>query len=179
MLYSTQPDDLFPRQEETVALPPFVHRYHLIALEGTPAVLECLTGGLAADSPVWDARPDPERFTLRETLAHLADWEEVFFSRIVRTRDEEMPELPHISADDLAADYALRDPTASLIRFRAGRTKTLAAVRALTPEQWLRAGRFRPGHPTVNEPITIEAWVAQTLAHDGYHLRQIAESLSR
>jgi uncharacterized damage-inducible protein DinB len=162
-----------------MTLPPFVHRYHLIALEGTPAVLECLTNGLPADSPVWDARPDPERFSLRETLAHLADWEEVFFSRIIRTRDEEMPDLPHREPDELAIDYASRDPNASVAQFRERRAATVAAVRALAPEQWQRAGRFLPGHPAVGGPVTIEAWVAQTLAHDGYHLRQIAEHLSR
>ena len=161
-------------------LPSFGITYLLTALGGTPDVLDALLAKRPADDSVWDARPDPERFTLREIVAHLADWEDVFLDRLVRTRDEEAPTLPVVDPERLARerDYAHHDSHGDLARFRAGRERLVGFLSALEPAQWERAGQIVRGDPPVSHNVTLEAWAVQVLAHDGYHTRQAAQWLN-
>ncbi|HZO91480.1 MAG TPA: DinB family protein [Chthonomonadaceae bacterium] len=161
-------------------LPPFVRKYLLTALEGTPDVLDGFLKTLPADDPVWDFRPAPARFTLREVVAHLADWEPIFLERMTRIRDESEPSLPDIDEGQLAIDrdYAHSDPQANLARFRQGRVTMLAFLRSLKEGNWERAGNYKREHPMVGGPVTLEAWVAQVVGHDGYHTQQVAQWLA-
>ena len=161
-------------------LPPFVREYALTALAGAPDVLERLLAGVAPADPVWDRRPDPARFTLREVVGHLADWNGVFLDRITRTRDEEGPQVPARSPEDVARESGSfrAAPAVSLARFRAGRAEMAPILRALESAQWERVG-FLVGHPQVSGPVSIEAWIVQIVGHDGYHLRQVAEWLKQ
>ena len=159
-------------------LPPFVREYTLNAVAGAPDVLERLLAGVAPDDPIWDNRPDPARFTLREVVGHLADWNDVFLGRIERTRDEESPGLTYQTPEEVArasGSFAAA-PDVSLARFRAGRAQMTPILRALGPEQWERVG-FLPGHPLVTGPVSIEAWIVQIVGHDAYHMRQAVEWL--
>ena len=155
-------------------LPPFAMRYVLLGLEGTPQVVETLLHALPADDPRWNARPDPERFTLREIVAHLADWEPIFLGRIERIRDEDMPFLPDVDEGKIAIenDYAHSDPHASFARFRRGRAAMLTALSALPPTAWEREGNRDP-----IGILTLENLAVLILGHDTYHTRQIAEWL--
>lgn len=156
-------------------LPAAAMRYVLLAMEGTPAVLDSLLREVAHNDPLWDFRPDPERFTLREAAAHLADWEPIFLERVLRIRDEEKPFLPDIDEGQLAItnDYAHSDAHASLRRFREGRAKLSAALRALPAEAWTRMG-----HRDKIGDLTLEDMAVFVVAHDGYHTRQVAEWLA-
>src|SRR3712207_1628089 len=84
-------------------LPANVHGYLLGALEGAPDLFDHLLRGLTDEEA--DRRPDPERFTLREMMAHLADWEEVFARRMALTRDEEYPILQGYDEGQWAIDH--------------------------------------------------------------------------
>jgi len=75
-------------------LPSRIRSYLLSDLECAPDVLSRLLSGIT-DPALYDHRPDPSRFTLREMVAHLADWEVVFFTRLAQTRDESDPILPN------------------------------------------------------------------------------------
>ena len=153
-------------------LPDYAKRYLITALEGTPAVLSALTGGIAADSAVWDARPDADRFTLREMIAHLADWETVCRARIARTATEETPFLPNWDEEQAAVigDYAHTSSHESLLWFAERRAVTVAQIASLTDNDWARsAERENVG------TLSVEAQVCLILAHDGYHLRQAVE----
>lgn len=57
---------------------PFTRKYLVGALDGAPDVFESLLAGLT-DAEI-DRRPDPDRFTLREMMAHLADWSRSIWS---------------------------------------------------------------------------------------------------
>ena len=159
-------------------LPPFVREYTLTALAGAPDVLERLLSDVAPDDLVWDRRPDPARFTLREVVGHLADWNGVFLDRISRTRDEDRPGLTFRTPEDVAQTSGSFQaaPDVSLARFRADRAEMTPVLRALTPEQWERVG-FLPGHPQVTGDVSIEAWIVAIVGHDGYHMRQVVEWL--
>jgi len=153
-------------------LPDKVQEYLLHDLEATPDVFDALLESVPA--MVYDRRPDPERFTLREVLAHLADWEDVFRGRLIQTRDQENATLIGLDEGQIALDhdYAHADPAESLARFRQGRGKSLALLHSLTPAQWDRTGQN-----TEIGPITLAEQVVLIAGHDGYHLQQVAQWL--
>jgi len=149
-------------------LPDRVHLYLLLDLESAPEALARLLAGVS-DPAAWDRRPDPDRFTLREMAAHLADWEGVFLGRLTQTRDEENAILHGLDEGQVAIDrdYAHADPQECLTRYGAGRKEIVAFLRGLSPEQWGRVGT----HTEIG-PISLEAQVVLIAAHDGYHRQQ-------
>jgi hypothetical protein len=156
-------------------LPPAARAYVINGLEGTPAVLEGLLKGVSADDPVWDRRVSPERFSLREVLAHLADWEPIWIERIRRMKVEDGPLLPNVDEGQLAIDrnYAASDPFASMARFREHRVLVFKRLSELSELDWSRTGeREFVGH------VTLENLATMMLGHDAYHLKQIAETIS-
>ena len=148
-------------------LPDHVRYYLLAGLEATPELLEAALDGLS-DEEV-DRRPDPQRFTLREMIAHLADFEAIFAERMRRTRDEDQPTLPGYDEGQLVIehDYAHADWRAKLAEFGQGRARTLALLRGLPPDAWDRVA-----HRTEIGPLTLEGQAILVAAHDMYHLRQ-------
>jgi uncharacterized damage-inducible protein DinB len=121
---------------------------------------------------IWDRRVDPERFTLREILAHLADWESVWMERLERMHAEQEPILPDIDEGKLTKqnDYPNADVSNSLQRFRQGRTNLLQALERLEPSEWSRTAY----HETRGS-LNVQDLAMIILGHDGYHLRQVAE----
>ncbi len=156
-------------------IPEPIKKYGLAALEGTPVVMLSILGKYPTNDPIWDRRPDPARFTLREAIAHVADWDEIFLARIKRTVSEDEPILPGIDESQIAIEnnYASQDPVANLARFGANRKALVGYLNSLTPEQFERVG-IRPEVGT----IPIDLHVLYILAHDGYHTRQAAEFTS-
>lgn len=149
---------------------PHVRRYVLNGLEAAPLLLETLAAGLTDDEA--DRRPDPERFTLREVLSHLADWEAIWRERITRIVQEDNPHLPDYDEGKFAVegDYAHRDVAEQLATFRAGREALVAFLRGLEPADW-----ERPGLREVVGPVTIDDLATMMVGHDGYHYRQLIE----
>lgn len=82
--------------------------YVLNGLEAAPLV----QARLLKDCTEWDARPELDRFTLREMIAHLADWEVIWMDRVVRFTTEVHPYLESIDEGQIAIDndYANLDP---------------------------------------------------------------------
>ena len=159
-------------------LSPFVHNFVLITLEGNSDVLERLLEGVADADPIWDLRPDPARFTLREIVGHLADWNGVFMQRITQIRDEDSPDSVARKVEDIARESGsfVAAPADSLARFRTTRLAMIPTLRALEPNQWERTGNI-VGHPIASGAVSIESWFVQIAGHDGYHLQQIAQWL--
>ena len=155
-------------------LPERARHYLFTDLESAPDVLARLLRD-AAGPAVYDRRPDPDRFTLREMLAHLADWEAVFLRRLTDTRDREGAVLQGLDEGRVALDhdYAHADPAECLARYRAGRREIVALLRALPPASWARIG-----HHTEIGPVSVEAQAVLIAAHDGYHRRQTLDWLA-
>ena len=150
-------------------LPEKLYRYLLIDLDSAPDVLAKLLAGVS-DPAVWDRRPDPERFTLREVAAHLADWDKVFLGRMIQTRDAAQPILQGIDEGQVALDqdYAHTDPLASLRRHRVNRTEMVSFLQSLSADQWDRVDSH-----TELGPISLAAQAVLVAVHDGYHRRQV------
>lgn len=142
-------------------------------LTATPDVLERLLKSVEDGSPVWDFTPDQSRFTLREIVAHLADWEGVLSERIRLIRDEHEPDFPSVNENQMAIDndYAHADPRECLAQFRARRIRLMQMLENLPPEGWTRIAKRHFG------PITLANQAILILGHDGYHLQQVAQWL--
>ena len=156
-------------------LPEKVYRYLLIDLASAPDVLGKMLE-TATDPSVYDKRPDPERFTLREVLAHLADWDVVFLGRLKQTRDDENPTLVGIDEGQVARDndYAHAEPATSLARYKANRAELVTFLQALSPAQWERVGNH-----TELGPIALSDHAVLIAVHDGYHREQAVSWLSK
>jgi len=153
--------------------PDYAKRYMLIGLTATPDVLEALVERIPANDPVWSYTPDPERFTLRAIIAHLADWDGIFLERIIKTRDENEPHIEDLDEGQVAIDndYANSDPFESLRRFRATREILVQTLRDMDPAHWNKVAHRHFG------PITALHQAVLVLGHDGYHTQQVTQWL--
>ena len=152
-------------------LPTVARTYLLTALGGTPVVLTGLLGSLAADDPRWDSRPDPARFSLREIIAHLALVEPGWLARTQRIRDEDRPFFARASIQN--ADSESRLPLENLRAFSGARREWAALLASLTEADWARMADTE-----FMGPVSQEQQAVFVLAHDGYHVRQVAEWLA-
>ncbi|MBC8102464.1 MAG: DinB family protein [Cytophagales bacterium] len=149
--------------------------YLVNSLDNTPAALTALLSPLPTNDPIWDTSPDPDRFPLREIVAHLADWEDVWRERLERTLIEDNPLIPRPDINQRAEKqgYADADPQESLAHFQERRVRLTTWLRSLPTDAWSRPARFdRMGD------LTMDGLVALALAHDSYHVRQISEWLA-
>jgi len=142
------------------------------ALSGTPSVIAGLTRNLAPDDSAWDRRPYPDRFTLREIAAHLADWDRIYLERLASMRDNPGATLEAYDESRLALihDYAHAAPRQSLRRFAESRQKIVALLKKLPEDQWRHDG-LHADHGV----ISIDLHASYVLMHDGYHTQQVAE----
>ena len=149
---------------------PYAQRYLITALSEAPDLFDHLLEGLTLEEA--DFRPDPKRFTIREIMAHLAEWEPIFLERMQRTCAEDQPILPNLDEGELAAqhNYAASDVNEQCRLFRERRARLVDFLRARTVEDWER---------TANRPeigiVTLEALALLIPLHDTYHLAQITK----
>lgn len=147
-------------------------RYIVGAIESNALVFSYLLRDVAEDSPRWDARPDAERFSLREMVAHLLDYDTICRERFERMIREDEPELPNWDEDEAAAHYSGRNPLHDLEHLQESRRMLAAWIEGLSEDEWQRTGS-RPG---VGK-FSVEQGVSLMLGHDSYHLRQAVEWL--
>jgi len=144
------------------------------AVAGTPDTLEALLAGIESTDPIWDKRPDPERFTLREILAHLADYDLMWPARLSRTLAEDNPTHVPANPGQMAIDnnYAAIDPRVSLATIRDRRAGLVALLHDTNEDLWQRTARWGE-----MGTVTFEEQAAVVVIHDSYHTSQIAQWL--
>jgi uncharacterized damage-inducible protein DinB len=146
--------------------------YLLKALAAQPTVLRALLANPTASA--WDNRPDPERFSIREALAHLADWEPIWLERVQRIAEGNHPFLPSIDEEQLAIenDYSSAEPRESISRYTSGRAELVNYLEGLPVNAWdMEGDREFVG------TLTLQQLATMALSHDGYHMRQVVEWL--
>lgn len=148
-------------------------KYILSGLEATPTVLQLLL--LHQPEIAFDKRPDPERFSLREVVCHLADWEGVWLGRMQKMASEDDPELPGYDEGQWAIDhqYSVANAQEQIRKFVEGRKALVAFLKSLSPEQWERTGLHSQWGS-----VSIVSLATIVLGHDGYHTKQIVEWLN-
>jgi hypothetical protein len=140
----------------------------------TPAKLDRLIRGVSTAR--LRKRPAPEKWSVSEILAHLADGEIVgaFRMRLILGS----PGTPIVAFDQdkwvTSGHYDKRDPRKSLEQFRVVREANLALLASLTPDQWKHYGIH-----SERGQESIEHIVRMFAGHDINHLRQIEGILAR
>jgi hypothetical protein len=120
-------------------------------------------------------RPAPDKWSVSEILAHLADAEIVggFRMRLILGA----PGTPVAAFDQdswvTSGHYEKRDPRKSVDQFRVLREANLALLKSLTPEQWKHYGMH-----SERGQETIEHIVRMFAGHDINHMQQIERILS-
>jgi len=121
-------------------------------------------------------RPAPEKWSIAEIVAHLADTELVGGYRIRAILGAPGSQIVGFDQDVwvTALHYDKRNLRASFAQYRALREANLALVKSLTPEQWKQ-------HGVHNERgvETIETIVRMFAGHDLNHFQQIEHILGK
>src|SRR5580658_8889203 len=119
-------------------------------------------------------RPAPDKWSVGEILAHLAETEIVGGFRMRLILGAPGTPVPAFDQDAwvISGHYAKRDPRKSLEQFRAMRETNLALLKSLTPEQWKHHGV----HAERGEE-SIELIVRMMAGHDLNHIQQIERIL--
>ncbi len=135
----------------------------------TPRLIEREINRLGAEH--YDLKTDPNRFSAREGVCHLADWEPIMLARIkvgvetpggrIEAYDEGQMALDH--------DYQSKDPKAELARFKADRQKTIQYLSSLSKEDFSKTVM----HPERGE-MTVNDLAHMLVSHDVYHLEHLA-----
>jgi uncharacterized damage-inducible protein DinB len=152
-------------------MPPYVRKYLIDhALNASPGII----ARFCANVPdvIADQDQGHDRFTLREVLAHLADWEPIWLERIQRIVQEDMPVLPNIDEGEMAElnGYATTPVEVSLEKFATGRAALVEYLQTLPDGAFERSG-IRPEVGT----ITVKDIATLVLAHDTHHIAQLAQ----
>jgi hypothetical protein len=146
--------------------------YLLSALEAAPMIFERLLTHIPGTRI--DEKLDPERFSPREVMAHLADWEPIFRERM-RTAVE-APGSPIEAFDEgqraIEGRYAESDPRERLLEFGHARRRTLELLRRLSREEMART----MVHPERGE-LSVYDYANMMIGHDTYHVEQLTRYL--
>jgi uncharacterized damage-inducible protein DinB len=138
----------------------------LSVLTTTVAHIRSLTAPLSAEEI--DRRPAPDKWSIREIVAHLADCETVFSFRLRQTLAEDHPIIQPFDQGRWAERYKAYSFEDALRSFEAARKWNLDLLSGVT-----EGDRHRPvTHP---ERGTMTFWtIVETMGgHDNNHLLQI------
>jgi DinB family protein len=120
-------------------------------------------------------RPAPDKWSVAEILAHLADTEIAVGWRIRSILGAPGTPIQAFDQDAWAAagNYAMRDPRKSIEQFRAVRDANLALYKSLSPEQWKHFGM----HAERGEE-SLQRILHMMAGHDLNHISQIEKILA-
>ncbi len=119
-------------------------------------------------------RPAPDKWSVNEVLAHLADSEIIIGFRLRLILGAPGSPITAVDQDSAVTNghYELRDPHKSVEQFRVVREANLALLKSLTPEQWKHYGiHSERGQETIEHIVRLYA------GHDINHLQQIERIL--
>ena len=158
----------------------YLARIRSYAESNDPLDLQRQTPGVLADLLAHAShgqltqRPGPDKWSIGEILAHLAEDEIATAWRYRQMVEHNGIELPGFDQDLWArlGEYASRVPEESLALFRLLRTANLQFLRQLTAEQWechgIHAERGR---------ISVRDLAIHMAGHDANHVEQIRKIL--
>ena len=135
-----------------------------------PQMLRAAVAGMTAEQ--LDARPIPGKWSTKQVICHIADFEPVYVDRMKRVIAENEPTLlsgdPDLFAARLAYDQ--RDVAVELDFIEAARKHMEPILRSLRPEDFLRKGNHSEAGP-----ITLEKLLTNITNHIPHHVKFIDE----
>lgn len=150
-----------------------MNAYVLSSLQKAPVVAERILKRIEPSR--FDERSDPDRFTIREAISHLADWEPIWLERFEIGMKTPGATIQAYDEGQLAIDrkYAERDVFSEATRYIEGRKVLLDTFAAFTPEDWEK---------TIHHPergvLTLGNFGCMILGHDVYHLEHFTQFLA-
>ncbi len=138
----------------------------------TPTILRRLIERI--DPGRYDESLAPDRFTLREVVAHMADFEPVIRGRMELALSHPGSEVQNWDqdAEALARNYRSWDVEQTLGTLANERLRTLELFGSLSQNQL----QLTVKHPILGE-MSIFGLAAFCLGHDTYHLEQVSQYL--
>ncbi|MCA9060067.1 MAG: DinB family protein [Planctomycetaceae bacterium] len=128
--------------------------------------------GLSAEQ--LDATPVPGKWTIRQVVCHIADFETVYSDRMKRVIAEENPGLQAGDPDlfQRALRYDLRHVEEELSLIDIVRRQLLRILRDLDIEDFQRTGVH-----SVDGPLTLETLLERITSHIPHHLTFVEEKV--
>lgn len=147
------------------------HTEIIANLSRNKAIFEAHFRGISSIQYLW--KPSPEKWCLLEILCHLVDEEiEDFRARVGYVLEQ--PETPMPSIDPVgwvtSRKYMEANYEERLSTFLEERQKSIDWLNSLNSPKW----ENKYHHPTLGE-MTAQKFLANWLAHDYLHLRQIGK----
>jgi hypothetical protein len=138
-------------------------------LAGPAALRQAIAGMTPAQL---NAAPIPGKWSTRQVICHIADFEPVYLDRIKRVIAEEEPLLLSGDPDRFAAAlaYEHRDLETELQLIEISRRHLAGLLRTLPPATFQRKGRH--SHDGL---LTLEALLIRITGHIPHHIQKIAE----
>ncbi len=150
-----------------------MNAYLYPALEASPDVLANLIKKIPVEK--LDTPTHEGRFSPREVIAHLADWEVILREERIRVpAGQDGAPVRAYDEGEMAEQnqYRLSDVSVQLATFRSEREKTIALLQSLSKEQLANT----MVHPERGVSTVMD--LANTLiGHDMYHVKQLSEVL--
>ncbi|HET9839900.1 MAG TPA: DinB family protein [Candidatus Angelobacter sp.] len=117
-------------------------------------------------------RVNPDKWSARENLAHLARYHQVFLERIDRILAEPKPVFGRYRAEDDPEWQKWQEMPAPqvLANLSSLRTRLVTRLRSLSEEEFARAGT----HPKFGE-MSLALWLEFFLVHEGHHLLTVLQ----
>jgi hypothetical protein len=142
---------------------------HLEAAEKSPKQIAAAVSGLP--EKMLRYKPAPNKWSILEILAHLADMEILYAYRIRQMLADKKPVIAPIDQDDWARNLGYMDtPPAELVAlYGLNRHHNLRLLRRLKPGD-LAKGAF---HPEYKKEVTVAEMVERMGGHGANHLEQI------
>ncbi len=138
-------------------------------LAGPDLLREAISGMGAAEL---DAAPVPGKWSTRQVVCHIADFEPVYADRMKRVIAEDQPPLrggdPDVFAEKLA--YDKRNIEDELRLIEAVRRHVAAILKTLPDEAFARTGLH-----SVDGPLSLETLLRRIAGHIPHHIRFIEE----
>lgn len=135
-----------------------------------PALLREAIAGMTPEQI--DAAPIPGKWSTRQVICHIADFEPVYADRMKRVIAEDNPTMfggdPDVFAARLA--YDARDIADELQLIDATRRHTAAILRTLPAETFQRTGNH-----SADGPISLETLLSRITGHIPHHITFIEE----
>lgn len=162
-------------QQYTTRILAYVKDQDSVAIQAnTPKKLERLVEGVR--EVTLRQRPTPERWSVAEIIAHLADAEIAIGWRLRAILGTPGTVVQGFDQDSWinALHYETRDVRKDLVQYRVLRDANLELLNTLTPEQWEHFGIH-----SERGQESIERIARMTAGHDLNHIQQIENILAR
>jgi hypothetical protein len=142
---------------------------HLDAAEKSPREIAAAVSGLP--DKILRYKPSPEKWSILEILAHLADVEILYAYRMRQMLADKKPVIAPIDQDDWARNLGYMEsvPAELVALYGLNRHHNLRLLRRLKPGD-LEKSAF---HPEYKKDVTLAEMVERMGGHGANHLQQI------